>query len=266
MSDGSTSIAEVSDDVLMDAQTGASQRPVAGSPASVSRKLPPTIQNASISPLRRPDHRACGQSRTLRYGESPESTPICRASPRRCLARSPLPRRPAHRSVRVSASGRDVERRRDRAPSQIHECMDRANAVCMLRQSHRPDEDGIRPLSEQIGRIARYRHGARRSLSRCRSRRPPARRPGLRGIPRCVSRRKRASIPFVASSAFRAPTRKARSPPVWTGNQWVASSVPKSRALGDRRDPVPFEAGFPQRIDNSDLGALLPGVVRGTSR
>src|SRR6266581_5293703 len=42
----------------------------------------------------------------------------------------------------------------------IHQCFDRVDAVRVLGQPHRPDEDGIRPLDEQSGKrldsIARH--------------------------------------------------------------------------------------------------------------
>ena len=70
-----------------------------------------------------------------------------------------------------------------------------------------------------------------------------------------------SSMPFIPSSAFSAPTRNARSPPVWTGNQCVGESRAEDRALGDRRHPVPLEARFAHRIDDGDLGAALLGVM-----
>ena len=113
MSDGSTSIAEVSDDVLMDAQTGASQRLTYAGLASkrFEKVAADNPERVDLAACGGPDHRACGQSRTLRYGESPELSPSIARRRVDAWARSPLPRRPAHRSVRVSASGRDVERR-----------------------------------------------------------------------------------------------------------------------------------------------------------
>ena len=121
----------------------------------------------------------------------------------------------------------------------VYERFDCVHTVCVLRESHRPDEDRVRTVDEEPGTCLDPLSWSAALLLDLR----PLDRLGLRA--RSVeSDRVFAYEAFVdpASlavngsmvelSARNTPTRNARSPPVSTVNQWSAIAVPPSALSG----------------------------------
>ena len=190
--------------------------------ASVSRKLPPTIQNESTSPAadcstisaRRPAAAAAGPG-------NPRRRPPRRG---RRIDRRHAADFGAALHAGVAADRHEPAVRPSGQPARepdVDQRVDRVDAVRVLRQPHRPDEDRVRPLDQQprerphrCPRTRRSRARASAQSRRKRRRRAPPR------TRRCASRTNVVVDAAASRSSARStPTRNARSPPVCTWNQ-----------------------------------------------
>ena len=234
------------------------------SPASgsVSRKLPPTIQNTSSAARRRSPRPSPSPSSPAWSGSGkPHALRPCGGRVRgERRARSPPRRRPARRSGRGWAPGRSLGRTgRPRASATLTSALHRVDAVRVLGEAHRPDEDGLRPVDEQL----------REGFDADRASSPLS---AVDGLPVALARVRGAPRRTRRCARRRSPGRCR--PPLEQGLQHadeegqVAAGVDVEPVVGqrgaeegaarDRRHPVARQARFAQRIHHRDLRRLAP--------
>ena len=216
---------------------------------SVSRKLPPTIQKTSSAPRRRrpPSRPRCSPVKRRRR-EAPDAAPGVARWRRRSPGTQPTSAPPCTPEwPRIGISPRPVAPTQSARQADVDQRLDGVDAVRVLREPHRPDEDRVRARrrSSRAKRRISAARGAALRFER-RPRRAPAPRrarpskPAVRASTNAsVDRRRPRPAPCST------PTRNARSPPVWTSNQSIGE--PRAEHRARRRSTAPSSAPGPAR-------------------
>ena len=256
----------------MDAEARAARAPARQRSASgsVSRKLPPTIQNTIDVAVRAHDRSSppSVQPRRRREREAPDARPTApgRGIDRR--ARSRLRAPPCTPEwPRIGTRPRFGRPGRPRArPTLTSALIVSTPCACCVRPIDQTNTALGRSISSRANACMRPRVDT--PLSRSSSR--PSRRASARlrasSNPVVRSRTYASSTPPASMSARSTPIRNARSPPVWTCEPVVGHRRAEHRARCDRRHPVALEAGLAIRVDDGDLRAVLLRRGGDTSR